>query len=182
MKAMFRRYRVKTRIALVMLAASVVCAIGIVSDWRAVQVRYYRWQMWRAWDQAYGGPKGMEDGFVVVHVRGGAEERYKYYRQKLCALGAIVERHYVLRHIWTRTDDGKQFTRLLVSRSCPNYIDFESPYPDKSEPMQVTVWCWPRDASAWDEFIRKHDIARPHDSAREQLGGTGQGPIAEKEE
>lgn len=182
MKAMLRRYRVKTRIASVMLAASVVCAIVIVSNWRAVQVCYYRWQMWHAWHKAYGGPRGIEDGFVVVHVRGEAEERYKYCRQKLVALGAIVERRYVLRQIWTRTDVSKYFTKLLVSRSCPNYIDFWSPYPDKSEPMQLIVWCWPQDASAWDDFIRDHDIARHHNPVGEQTSGSGQGAIAEKRE
>lgn len=149
-------------VASVSLVVVLICGGVVVGGRRAFQVGYHRWQMQRV-HQAYLEPKTISDGFVVVHVPSDAAGRYEYHRQKLVELGGIVERHYVFEHLRAATDESKHFTKLLVSRGCPNHIDFESPYPDKPQPMQLTVWCWPADAGAWDAFVVSHDIPNYHE-------------------
>ena len=97
-------------------------------------------------------------GELLAYGNADAYERYDYHRQKLVNLGAAVERHYRFNHLRVHTEECKHFSRLLLSGPHPDCIDFESPYPDKPEPMSLTVWCNPADASAWDDFIAKHDV------------------------
>jgi hypothetical protein len=156
---MMPKRRVLVRVALISLATLVVTSGILIANSRALQLHYYKWQMQRAWRQAYDGPKTTDSGFIVAHVSSEAQKRYEYYRQKLIELRGIVERHYVFRHLRVPTDDSKHFSKLLVSGRCPNHVDFSSPYPDKPEPLQLTVWCWPTDASAWDHFVAEHDVA-----------------------
>ena len=155
---MLKRHPVMLGGVLVALATLLICGGIVVFNLRAFQVRYHRWQMQRAWHQAYSAPTTTDDGFVVAHVDGEADERYEYHRQKLLELRDIVKRHYSFRHLRVPTDASEHFSRLLVSGRCPNHIDFSSPYPDQPEPMQLTVWCSPTDAHAWDDFVAEHDI------------------------
>lgn len=172
--------RISMKAALIVLATLIVVGGIVVVNLRAFQLRYYKWQMERA-HQAYLGPKTTSGGFVVVNVPDAAVERYERYRQKLVELGGITERHYSCRHLRVRTDESEHFTRLLVSGRCPNHVDFSSPYPDKPEPLQLTVWCWNRDASAWDHFVAEHDVADYHErfigrDKEEEEKGVGKNP------
>lgn len=40
----------------------------------------------------------------------------------------------------------------------------------KPEPMELTVWCYPEDADAWDQFVAAHDV--PDYQSRFMANGT----------
>ena len=136
--------------------ALIVCAGVVVVNLRVVRVAYHEWQMERAHRAYLAGPTTASGG---IEVSAEAEEDYERHRQALVVLGAIVERHYDLQNLRTHTEESTDFSRRLVSGNCPEHVDFESPYPYESEPMQLTVWCKPAAASEWDEFTAKHDVA-----------------------
>ncbi len=138
------------------VVALIVCAGVVVVNLRVVRVAYHEWQMERAHRAYLAGPT-TASGAIDVSVE--AEEDYERHRQALVDLGAIVEHHYDLQHLRTRTEESKDFSRRLLSGDCPEHVDFEAPYPYESEPMQLTVWCKLAAASEWDEFIAKHDVA-----------------------
>ncbi len=147
------------------LATLLVCGSIAVINTRAFQVHYHGWQMQRASAQRFSKERrSIIDGVVVYSLddalaRSDANKRYEYHRQRLVELGRVAERQYTFKHVQTPTPESSHFTHLLSSGPCPNSIDFESPYPDKPEPMQLTVWCHPADAKAWDDFVAEHDVS-----------------------
>ena len=145
------------------LAALLVSGAIIVINTRPFQVRCHEWQMRRAWHQSYSKPLPPTGDGLVAYELGEANERYEYHRQKLVELGNVAERYYTFRHLQVPTGESEHFSRLLLSGSCPSHIDFLSPYPDEPEAMQLTVWCYTADASAWDDFVAEHDVSDYHD-------------------
>ena len=141
------------------IVAVIVLAIVAILAWPRLRIAYYEWGFYRA-RSAYSAPQTIQDDFGVVEVPNDVVDRYEYYRRKLVNVGALVERRYQLAHVWLHTPEGDYLSRLLVSGSCPSYVDFESPHSSKREPMELIIWCRPEDATAWDAFIRSHDV--PH--------------------
>jgi len=154
-----QRRRVSVRGCLIAASTLLVGGGVLLVTLRPVQLRYYEWQMRRARFQAYERTKRIEDGFVVAHVPREAEKRYEYYRAKVEELKGLVRRHYIFKHLWVPTKESEGFSRLLVLRCCPNYVDFSSNYPEEPEPMELTVWCKPEDVAAWDDFVARHDVS-----------------------
>jgi hypothetical protein len=115
--------------------------------------------MARAWQQRFANPSPVDSNGLISYPCGDAELQYEYHRQQLVELGDILERHYAFKHLQVPTCESKHFSQLLLSGSCPSHIDFNSAYPNKPESMQLTIWCRPGDANAWDEFVAKHDVS-----------------------
>ncbi len=161
-----------TRRRSLILAALAIVLVGIgigivIINSKASQVRYHEWRMQRARQQMCV-PSQPSAGNVLsvlfAYVLGEgntleAFKRYDYHRQKLVELGSVARLHYNFKHVLVPTSESRHLTRLLVSGHCPNCVDFESPYPDKPEPVRLTVWCHPADTVAWNNFIAEHDVA-----------------------
>ena len=152
-----RWFFVATIIGLLVCGSIVVVYIVVVYT-PAFRIHYHRWQMARAGQQRFSNPDVTPDG-LVSYACGDAYQKYEYHREKLVELGDICRRHYKFKHLFVPTPESKHFSTLLLSGPCPNHIDFSSPYPNKPELMQLTVWCYVMDANAWDDFVAKHDVS-----------------------
>ena len=147
------------RLVYLLLVAGAAIAVVVVVRSSSVQIRYHEWQMQRAWNETYGKPPDVQHDELAGYTLGESHERYQYHRQRLVALGAVRELHYRFGHILSGTEASRQLSELLVSHQCPTHIDFKSPYTDKPEPMELTVWCFLRNADAWETFMAEHDRA-----------------------
>lgn len=142
-------------------ALAVVGALGAIAIIGAcssrVQVAYHQFQMRRAWEKTFAQPDADFDGFVT-YTLGDTYERYIYHRQELVELGVVTELTYQFQHINYPSAESSDFWKALFSPNRPDCIDFQSPQSnDDPEPMQLTVWCYLRDAPAWDAFIQERD-------------------------
>ena len=144
-------------------AILVLCGGIVVANLRAVEIYYHTWQMQRAWQQVYSKPLPSNGDGFVCYAGGESLESYEYHRQKLVDLGRLAKQHYTFKHLRVPSDESKHFSRLLLSDDCPNHVDFSSPYPNTPEPMQLTIWCWPTDVAAWDQFVEAHDVSDYHE-------------------
>jgi hypothetical protein len=148
----------KLRPIYLLFVACAAIAVVVVVCSSPFQIRYNEWQMRRAWYETYEKLPDVHHDRLAGYTLGESAQRYEYHRQRLVALGAVRELHYHFRHVKSGTEASHQLSKLLVRQECPTHIDFESPYTDKPEPMELTVWCFSRDADAWERFIADHDL------------------------
>jgi hypothetical protein len=146
-----RRFLLVTVIATLLICVSVIIAV----NFRGWQISYHRWQLHRADQQMAEGTAGRYDR--VTSAPAGSFERHMYHIKKLVLLGAVTERLYKFKHLKYPTPESSHFTHLLLSGTCPNRIDATYLCPREPELLNVTVWCETEDASAWDDFVEKHD-------------------------
>lgn len=139
------------RILIAICTIAFVIGVLVVSS-ASFQIWYHTWQMNRAWNAQFNKPVS-DNGLMGYEL----DERYPYHRQKLVQLGAIRELHYRLNHILVPSSEGGDFHKRLLSNH-PPCIDFVADCPAVPEPAELTVWCYPGDADAWDQFIAKHDV------------------------
>lgn len=140
----------------------------VLTTSQTLQRHYHLWRMRSEYLQAYTGEKTIHDGFVVVHLRDRNHNRYDFHRQKLVAMGVICEREYAFRNVRIPTEESKTLCKRILSLDCPPFVDFAgTPYSvtSRSVPLQLTVWCWPVDVAAWDDFVAANDKATLEGSA-----------------
>ncbi len=150
-------------------AVAVLTVLTITSP--PIQIAYHRWQMERAWSDAFAEPDPSVNG-EVAYTLGESYKAYERHRQRLVELGAVCELHYVLENVLARTDEGRHFATLWTSFNCPPCIDCTAPFPDAPEPTQLNVWCYPEDVAGWDAFVAEHDVSDYRERYMSDIAGT----------
>jgi hypothetical protein len=122
-----KHHPIKITGALVLI---LICVIVVIYS-NAILVRYHRYQMQQAWQDAFARPKvAKTSAGAMTYADDRSYEKFEYHRQKLVELGGIAERHYTFQHLLVHKDESKHFSGLLFSHQSPSYIDFSSEYPN----------------------------------------------------
>jgi hypothetical protein len=85
------------------------------------------------------------------------QKRFEKHRDILINRGVLFKEVYVFGNVKSTTPAAHAVIKtLLQSPPCP-VVDFSSPYADKSQPLEITLWGWQEDQEKWDQFMRNHD-------------------------
>lgn len=119
---------------------------------------YHTIQMQRMRHATYANPEAAPNGLAYNRL-GESHTSYLYHRDRLVELGVMFKRDYRWKHIWSSTDESRHIFKALFSSACPRHIDFVSPCPVESQPLELQVWCYPEDVVAWDKLVAERDVA-----------------------
>lgn len=144
---MTKRTRTKLFAACGIIAA-LSLALGLAMNARSLLIGYHELQFTRACANRTVYP----DGSVTL-----APRPMEHHRDQLVRLGSVRRIDYRFRHVDSRTPNGHAVTKLLISGLTPPLIDFTSQFSRIPEPLEVTIWCRPKEAKAWKKFLETHD-------------------------
>jgi len=137
-----------------------IVALGglFIAVWRTrpVQIAWHTWRMESAYSDHTSQTPESIGGLSAIDV-GEEFERFEHHRMQLVRLGVVAERRYTIRHVTSPTAESKHLLRRLFDEPPPS-IFWEANYPDPPGPQGLTLWCWAKDATAWDEYIAARNV------------------------
>lgn len=143
---------------LTLIIGLAVCAgAALAFTYPSWLVRYHDWLMraYQARDLAQL-PVPRSDG--LNELENGSDARaYEFHRDRLVELGAVARLEFRFRHLHRRTPEGSDLIRSLY-QAAPAHIDWQSPVSEVLHPVELTVWCYQGDASAWEAFVADRDV------------------------
>ncbi len=148
-----------------LLPLAIAALVVMVVSSTQFQIWFHDSQMHAAWDEIYGKPPDVDEHGMTGYTLDADYDRYVYHRQRLLELGGLRELHYRLRNVRRATPAAHQLDKEMLSKNRPTCVDFESPWSEQPVPVELTIWCYPDDAEAWDRFVAEHDVVAEAESA-----------------
>ena len=148
----------KKRLLWALLLTLTALSLLMVAKWRDITIRYHFSAMENAYSDRYGDPEPW-GAMIAQPFDEGADTDYAHHRDKLMSMGEIVEIKFVCRHLQYPSPESRHFFgQLMESGTHPEFIDWESDQnTDVAVPMNITVWCLPKDEEDWRQYIATRD-------------------------
>ena len=148
-----RKLLLKIAVAVVLIAC--VAGVIVIRSTR-FQIAYHDWQMRRAYNSCFRPSRFTSKMRAAVGEDGC--ERFEYHLRKLKLLGTVSELKFRLRHILYGSRAAVHFENVVYDSKLPGCIEFDFPSVNRSEPVELTVWCYAEDAESWNRFIAARDV------------------------
>ena len=85
-------------------------------------------------------------------------ERMSGHLDGLVASGEAVKREYRLKHLAKFSAEPHHLGGVPSSQGLNSIMVIGQSSHDPSSQAAFTVWCWKKDAAAWDNFVAEHDV------------------------
>ncbi|MFG0248595.1 MAG: hypothetical protein ACF8OB_06890 [Phycisphaeraceae bacterium JB051] len=131
-------------------------AFGLwISQNQALIVDYHFFRLEYCRKRILIDPQPAGNGLMSWGIDEKQERRFLYHRKRLVELGALNTFEYKFIHIKYSTPQSKELVTSIKTN--PLIYEYDFVYPDLTGPVQLTLWCYPKNEAKLKIFLTEKD-------------------------